>query len=52
MWFFNWAPGWFWIVPLVMLGLCFVGMLLMCSSRRAGGCGCSGRNRPDAGQRG
>lgn len=54
MWFSSWAPGWFWIIPLLMLGLCLVCMLLMFFGRfaRGCGCGCCGRSRPDASQRG
>jgi len=42
MWFFNWAPGWIWIMPLLMLGVFVACMLLMFSSRCGGGCRCCG----------
>ncbi len=47
MWIANLAPAWFWIMPLIMLGMFVVCMLLMVFGRRhcAGCCGC-GANRP------
>jgi hypothetical protein len=44
MWLIDWAPGWFWIIPLLMLGMVAICMLLMARGSRGGGCGCCGEH--------
>jgi hypothetical protein len=42
MWILNWAPAWFWIMPLLMLGMFVICILLMVRGRCRGGCCCGG----------
>lgn len=43
MCFFSWTPLWFWIMPLLMLGMVVLCMLVMRRGRCGGG-GCCGEH--------
>jgi len=49
MWFYNWSPGWFWILPLLGLALMVVCPVMMLRGWHRGACCCFGaqhRNGP------